>query len=980
MGALAGHLDTASTAHWGDAAQAMFRAAQAVSHPGGPSLFSDLVRELAGVMQSATAFVAVFSDELHSELRTLAIQMDDEPRENFVYQLEGTPCSHVVGRAFRYVPRGVAAEFPPGAIFAAKGMDSYAAYPLNDSGGAPLGLLVAMDREPIADPVLAEALLRIFAGRIVAEIERGQSDDALRAAALAVSGAYGESAFAELVRYLATLLHVEVAFVARHDPAAEPDMRMMAMVCDGQAVPQGHYALETSPCARVLGRGFLAIATGLCARFPDDYNARVTGMDSYAGYPLFDRQGRALGTVGVASRRPLANPERIESMLQIFAVRAGAELEQLRALDALRQSEASYRAIFESAEDAILIHDWDTGEVIDANPKACETFGYGREELRRTPVGGLSSGVAPFTPEQARGRIQLAKLGRCPPFEWHRRNKDGSLHWDEVRLKPAQIEGKPHILAYTREITEHKAALAARRAREEQYQAVFEGSADAMTIWSRDLRIVEINPAFTRLYGLEREDVIGTSFDYRTDPVAWAQRQQLIRAALDGHQGFMETERVRKDGTVFEVELRYLPIAYAGEAHVLAVARDISARRAAEAERSQLEAQLRQAQKMEAIGQLTGGIAHDFNNILTSVMGYLMLGQERAHVLSDATLVRQLGSAQTAAQRARDLTAQMLAFARRQRGERRRVALEVVVRQSLELLRPVLPSSVSVDAESPTDTADLYVTADPVQLEQVMFNLCINARDAIEGQGRIRVRLQQAEGGWHCASCRARVEPGRWVALSVADTGRGVVPEARERLFEPFFSTKAVGHGSGMGLAMVHGIVHDHGGHIDVQTQVGAGTTFRVLLPATDAAATDPLQAHPHSQRAATLPRLSGRVMLVEDDPMVGDFMAELIGSWGLDALLIRDPVAAATWLADTTRPLDLLITDQTMPGLTGVELAQRACATRPGLPVLLYTGDADISDAAELPGSGVCAVVRKPIDPDGLRALVQRWLVPALG
>ena len=274
MGAPAGHFAAASTTHWGDAAQAMFRAAQAVSHPGGPGLFSDLVRELAGVMQAATAFVAVFADDSHNELRTLAIQLDDEVRENFVYPLEGTPCAHVVGRAFRYVPQGVAAEFPPGAIFAAKGMDSYAAYPLNDSDGAPLGLLVAMDRKPIADAALAEALLKIFAGRIVAEIERSRSAEAIRAAALAVSGAYGESAFAELVRYLATLLHVEVAFIAHHDRDAEPDMRMMAMVCDGQSVPEGHYALETSPCARVLGQGFIAIATELCARFPNDHAAR----------------------------------------------------------------------------------------------------------------------------------------------------------------------------------------------------------------------------------------------------------------------------------------------------------------------------------------------------------------------------------------------------------------------------------------------------------------------------------------------------------------------------------------------------------------------------------------------------------------------------------------------------------------------------------------------------------------------------------
>jgi FOG: CheY-like receiver len=166
-----------------------------------------------------------------------------------------------------------------------------------------------------------------------------------------------------------------------------------------------------------------------------------------------------------------------------------------------------------------------------------------------------------------------------------------------------------------------------------------------------------------------------------------------------------------------------------------------------------------------------------------------------------------------------------------------------------------------------------------------------------------------------------------------------------------------------MGLAMVHGIVHDHGGHIDVQTQVGAGTTFRVLLPAGRRGDGRWRASAPELTTNCGVPRLTGRVMLVEDDPMVGDFMAELIDGWGLETLLMRDPVAAAAWLADTSRPLDLLITDQTMPGLTGLALAQRACAARPGLPVLLYSGDAGVSDAADLRGSGVRAVVRKPID-----------------
>ena len=378
---------------------------------------------------------------------------------------------------------------------------------------------------------------------------------------------------------------------------------------------------------------------------------------------------------------------------------------------------------------------------------------------------------------------------------------------------------------------------------------------------------------------------------------------------------------------------------------------------------------------MEAIGQLTGGIAHDFNNILTSIMGYLVLGQERALRLADATLMRQLASAQQASQRARDLVAQMLAFARRQQGERRRVALAQVVQQSLQLLRSVLPTSVTVDAAPSVDDGSLHVDADPVQLEQVLLNLCINARDAIAEHGWIRVRLQPAVGGWHCASCRKQVGSGPWVALSVADSGSGVAPETLERLFEPFFTTKEVGHGSGMGLAIVHGIVHEHGGHIDVQTSAGIGTEFRVLLPLAGPAAVEPPPARVLPGIATESPRLSGRAMVVEDDVMVGDFMAELLGGWGLEVVLLRDPLAAATWIEDSDNALDLLITDQTMPGLTGLELSQRASAARPGLPVLLYTGNAEVADAAETRARGVRAVLRKPLEPETLRALLQRWI-----
>ncbi|HET9646404.1 MAG TPA: PAS domain S-box protein [Burkholderiaceae bacterium] len=774
----------------------------------------------------------------------------------------------------------------------------------------------------------------------------------------------------------------------------------------------------------------------------------------------------------------------------------------------LRDSEACLRAIFDAAEDSIFVHDWDSGAVLDVNTKACETCGYRHDELCGLSLADLCSGVPPYTKDDALRRLARARQGDCPPFEWQRRNKDGSLHWDEVRLKRVMLRGRPHILAFARDITERRQAEEALRAREAQYRVVFNGSADALVLWDSNVRVVDVNPAFTQMYGYPREEILGQALDTRIGGSAGVEeRRRRIRLALAGEEQHVEIDARRKNGECFEVELRYLPVVYRNEPHVLAVARDITdrrereralqrsearlratveaaldsvvgmdsegrilefngaaercfgyrredvlgrslaeviipecsraahegglkrflamghgpylgqivettamradgsefpvelaisvgqapegnifvghlrditARREADARRNELEAQLRQAQKMEAIGQLTGGIAHDFNNILTSAIGYVVLAMERAQGLGDARLVRQLEQAHIATQRGRDLVAQMLAFARRQRTERRMIALAPVVRQAVQLLRSTLPSTIEIDnlqLDSALAEAAPQVQADPVQLEQVLFNLCINARDAIEGTGRIGVQLREAQPGtWHCASCRKRIDGGAWVALSVADDGCGMTAEVLERIFDPFYSTKEVGRGSGMGLAMVHGIVHDHAGHVHVTTCPSAGSTFTVMLPAFRSAAD---VTHPHPQQAVkpAMTQLRGRVMVVEDQLMVGDYMAELLEGWGLDVVLQRDPRTAVQWLANPEHAVDVLITDQTMPGITGIELAQRVARLRSGLPVILCTANSTDVDAAALHSSGIHALLGKPIVPETLKALLSRLL-----
>jgi PAS domain S-box-containing protein len=965
--------------------QSLRRVALAVAHPGGPCLFEDLACELALALDAPVVFIAVFADDECQVMRTLAARLDGKTLRNFDYRIEGSPCEQVVG---------VSGGFSPDSLFGAKGMDSYAAFPLNDSTGDALGLLVAMDRVPIAggDAEHAEAVLKIVAGRAAAEIERSRTDEALRATALAVSGTRSGTVISELVKLLATILHVEVAFVGRCDEEHAGQMRMLAMYVDGQVEYDMRYRIAGTPCQTVLGQQYRAYTDHVQALFPEDEDIKALGAAAYAGYPLLALDGAPLGVVGVVSRRPMTQVGRVESMLKIFAMRAAAEVERLAGSEALQQSEASYRTIFETAEDAIFIHDWDTGAFVDVNPKACENYGYTHDEFTRLTLEDISSGEPPYTAESGMRLLELAKLGRCPPFEWHCRNKDGSLRWDEVRLKPATLGGQPRILAFARDITERLVRERALQRSEARLRATVEAAFDCVIGMDGDGRIVEFNGAAERVLGFRREDVLGRRLSDTLVPerrreahVRWLKEYPTTgnSSMLDR---LVETTVLTASGAEIPVELA-VRVAEAPEGSIfVGHVRDITARRAAEAARCALEAQLRQAQKMEAIGQLTGGIAHDFNNILTSVIGYLVLAEERAEAIADTALVRQLGQAHLAAQRARDLIAQMLAFARRQRGERRVLDLAPLVRQTLRLLRATLPSSVTLEGcagvleagegESggrgdESDALLACVTADPVQLEQVLFNLCINARDALEGSGRIQVGLRTHQAfRWQCASCRAPVDGGPWVELSVADSGSGIAPGLLERIFDPFFSTKAPGSGSGMGLAMVHGIVHDHGGHLRVQTGPNAGSVFSVMLPRASSAAQAPEVLVPRKPTASAT-ALRGRVLVVEDDPMVGNFLVERLASWGLEVVLKRDAQDGLAWLEDSSNGPDLLITDQTMPQMTGLQLAARARAVRPALPVLLASGNAAVFDAQELLQAGVSASLAKPIDAERLRTVL---------
>ena len=1068
-------------------AQALARLALATAQAGGPGLFDRLVNELAAALEVPLVLLAVVTQDGHDLLRTLAVCLDGQIRPNFDF------------------PAAALAQPAAGSLFATKQMNAAATLPLTDSAGQALGMLVAMDRRPMAaaDAGRVQAMLTVVAARAGAEIERARTDETLRAVALGVSASRSGSVFDELVRLLATILQVDVAFVAQPDPALAGGMRIRAMYCGGKVLQDIPYPLAGSPCATVLGQCFRAYPSGVQALFPDDQDLRDLGSEGYAGHPLAGADGTALGIVAVASRRPLVQPDRVQATLKIFAVRAAAEVERLRAGEAqkqsvedLRQREEQYRAIFEGSLDGLFLWDEEL-RVVDVNPAGLALYGYSRNDIIgrsfpsympkdyvrarldmvRRALAGQSTHVEttvlrpngstfeadlrvmPFAhrgrphalavlrdiserrqrdrelqhseeqyraifnasvdamvlrdadfsivdvnatyeawtgysraevigvnrvvanPQEVKAVIRAlhgeALAGATVHLETQLLRRDGYRRELELRGVPILHRGQPHVLYIGRDITQAKLAERAQRDSEEQYRAIFDASADALVLRDATYRAVGVNPAYLSMSGYSREEVMAANGVLTLgDPAVRDRLRADHQLALAGKELRFEISATRKDGSVLQAEVQGTPMTYRGQPHVLYAVRDITARVAAEQRRVELERQLRQAQKMEAIGQLTGGLAHDFNNILTSVLGYIDLAQDRPASAQDPVLVRDLAQARLAAERAREHVAQLLAFSRPRRGERRLLAPAQVTAEVLQLLRPNLPSSIAVvrDADDPGSAAVPPVLADPVQFEQVLLNLCLNARDAIGEHGTIRLRIVHAPAWGHCASCSVRLDGASWVGFEVADDGRGMTQDVVDRMFEPFFTTKEIGRGTGMGLAMVHGILHDHGGHIQVSTAPGQGSSFRVLLPvAEDMSETARLEPPPAA--AAITPQLRGRVLLVEDEPMVSGFMRDLMQHWGLEVVLESDPKAAARLLAATEEPFALMLTDQTMPGMTGLALARQAQRQRPGLPVLLYTGNAFDIDDQELADSGVTRLLRKPIDTAALRPLLGQLL-----
>jgi signal transduction histidine kinase/ActR/RegA family two-component response regulator len=429
--------------------------------------------------------------------------------------------------------------------------------------------------------------------------------------------------------------------------------------------------------------------------------------------------------------------------------------------------------------------------------------------------------------------------------------------------------------------------------------------------------------------------------------------QGLIRGCV--------AERQRKDGRIIQVEssIVLLKNPDGTPSGAISSSRDIT-------DRKLLDEQVRQSQKMEAIGTLAGGIAHDFNNILGAIIGYTELSKDLA--AGSDPLEKHLTQVLKAADRAKNLVQQILSFSRKTASELKPIQLHLVVKEALSLLRSSIPTTIAIKAD--IATANDVVIADATQVHQIVMNLCTNAAQAMQQKGGVlAVTFKAVDLDDHSVRAYGDIESGPYVRLSIRDTGTGISRDIIGRIFEPFFTTKKIGTGTGMGLAVAHGIVKSLKGDIKVYSEPGRGSVFHVLLPRVQ----DDGSAPSVVQRSA--PRGHERVLLVDDEAVLLEVGEKILSSLGYRVTAVGSAVEALEMFKNNPDGFDVVLTDQTMPGLTGYELAQRLMEMRADMPVILCTGYSDLVTAESALAGGVKAFVIKPLNRLALAETIRKAL-----
>ncbi len=657
------------------------------------------------------------------------------------------------------------------------------------------------------------------------------------------------------------------------------------------------------------------------------------------------------------------------AVLELLATQAAISLENAelyqersRAEIAVRESEAKYRTLFDNSGTALIFIE-DDMTISMVNNEFETLTGFRKEDVE----GRLKWIELVADPDDLKQMLHYHRLRRTTPemapqtYECRLRGRGMVLN---VIITATVLPGTRQSLAAVLDISERK------RVETEHLRLVtaIEQTDEAVFITDTDFVILYANPAFERMCGYDRHEIIGLHTRILEHKKHGRHFYREVRGTLEQGKvwsGFMTC--TKKDGSGYEAEVTSSPVRDKNGKTINYVSthKDVT-------HELRLEEELRQAQKMEAIGTLAGGIAHDFNNILAAIMGNTEL--LRKSLAPGAPQQRRLDQVLTSCHRAADLVQQILTFSRKSKQEKKPIRIAPIVKETLKLLRSSLPSTIEIKHKLLLDSSVDVVLADPTQIHQVLMNLCTNASHAIGAEnGVLEVAVSLIWAAEDFIRQYPEMSPGQYVCITVGDSGKGMEPVVVERIFEPYFTTKGVGKGTGLGLAVVRGIVASCGGSITVASEPGRGTTFSLYFPVVS----DALPASAFEEKIQTG---RGRILLVDDETLLIDLGKDILLSLGYDVTAKTSSLEALEVFRRQPLAFDLVITDMTMPGLTGKDLAGALLAIRPELPIILCTGYSEFVDAQQIETLGIRAFIHKPYSIAGLAEVVHQALETSCG
>jgi len=528
--------------------------------------------------------------------------------------------------------------------------------------------------------------------------------------------------------------------------------------------------------------------------------------------------------------------------------------------------------------------------------------------------------------------------------------------------EPTYQELKQRLLKLEQINSEHLKTANELQESEERFKALNDATFGGVIIHDQGM-ILDCNQSLSDMTGFTNEELVGMN---GLDLIAPDSLQQVLKNIRSGYEQRYEVEGLRKDGSVYPLGIKGKNIPYKGNEVRVIEFSDITELKQMQNDKAKLESRLIQAQKMESIGTLAGGIAHDFNNILSVILGYAELAKEDTP--PGTAFSHDIDQILVAAGRARELVKQILAFGRQSQAVAIPLKIQPLLKEGLKMLRSSIPTTISITEE--IDNTCGTIMADPTQVHQILMNLCTNAYHAMEGTGGVlSIKCKPVDVEPNDEKMNTLLIPGQYIEFSVSDTGVGIKPELLGKIFEPYFTTKDIGKGTGMGLAIIHGIMKNYGGAITVESRFGKGSTFSAFFPLVESSPQAEMLGSPAT------PLGTERILLIDDEVLLCEMGQNILERLGYQVTTCNSSFEALAIFQNSPDEFDLVLTDQTMPEMTGADLSRKILQIRPEMPIILCTGYSNLIDERAAKSIGIKEFALKPITRDTISFLVRKVL-----